>query len=93
METVKVELELPKEATTLAMGMATFAGVVMNALKDGFKPGDDIPVVVAAAIADLSPALTGIGQLADEIKGDKAIFVAAFAYAGLQFFETLNKKV
>ncbi len=89
METVKVELELPKEASELAAGIANFLAHAIAAVKDGFQAGDDLPVLLAAAMGDLIPALNGVDQLPTEFKEDKAGFVAAFGYAGLLFQQKL----
>lgn len=89
MEKVKVELELPKEVSELAAGLATFAVHAIKAVKDGFQPGQDLPVLLAAAIADLVPALNGVERLPAELKEDKAAFIAAFGYGGLVFQQKL----
>ncbi len=90
METVKLEIELPKEAAELAQGLAAFAATAVKAIKDGWAPGTDIPLIITAAIGDLGPAMAGIANLPEELKEDKAAFAAAFAWAGIQFFHALK---
>lgn len=70
MQTVKIEIELPKEAYELAKGLGAFAAVVKKALADGWQMGADVPVIVSAALTELVPALNGVDMIGEEAKAD-----------------------
>lgn len=67
---MKVEIEVPDAGFKLASGLGNFGAAVRKALADGWDMGQDLPVVVTAAIADLLPSIQGIDQLDDEAKAD-----------------------
>lgn len=90
MERIKVELELPKETTELAIALATFASDLKKAAADGLN-ADDLTAIITSASKNIVPALEGISLLPDELKEDQISFVMAFAYAGKMFYETAIK--
>lgn len=75
----QVQVDVTKEAYELGLGLKRFVVALKGALKDGWQPGKDIPVVLNAAMTDLMPAVEGLEKLEDEIKADKAAFVSALA--------------
>lgn len=79
MQTVSVSVAVSKEAYELGQGLVKFASALKGALANGFQPGQDIPVVVAAAITELIPAMDGVQLLSDEVKQDPVAFASAFA--------------
>ena len=83
MEVVKVEIEMPKEAYELAVGLGKFGKAVKMALADGWQMGNDIPVVMTSALADLLPALQGADKIADEANLDP-VGVGAAVLEGLK---------
>lgn len=76
-QVVTVSVQASKEALELGQGVAKFLGKVLKALDDGWQPGQDIPVVITAAIGDLVPALDGVTLMADEFKDNPAAFYMA----------------
>lgn len=79
METIKVEIELPKEAYELAKGLGAFGAAVKAALADGWQIGQDMPVIITAAVANVVPALEGASAVTDEAKLDPVGFGQALA--------------
>lgn len=77
MEKVKVELEVAKETYELGVGVRKFVGVLRQALKDGFQPGQDLPVVLVSAVADLVPSVQGVEKVGGEVVGDVEAFADA----------------
>lgn len=69
-EYLQVQVKVPKETYELEQGLVKFTAACKKALADGFQVGEDVPALISAALADLLPAIAGMGQLADEAKGD-----------------------
>lgn len=70
MEKIKLEIELPKEAADLGLGIAKLIKATEQALADGFQIGSDLPAIVMASYSDLVKAVDGISKLDDEAKAD-----------------------
>ena len=66
----QVTVKVPKETYALEQGLVAFVGACKQALADGFQVGQDLPVIISAALADLLPAVAGVGALPEEAKGD-----------------------
>ena len=92
MELLKVECEVSKEAYELAQGLVKFSAAVKTAMADGWQMGQDLPVVIAAAMGDLMPAMQGVDKLGEELGENKIAFAKAFAMSGFDFAEMLAKK-
>jgi len=82
--TIDVNLKVSKEAYELGMGIAKTITAIQSALKDGWQPGQDLPVLMQALMADLVPAIQGIEKLADESKESQLAFFTAWALSGLE---------
>ena len=80
METVKIEVEVPKETQEFCNGLTSFIDKLMQEIKDngGWAMGDDLPGVAMAAIAFM-PALNGVMSLSAEAKEHTEGFTAALA--------------
>jgi len=75
METVKMEIESPKEITEVGIALGEMLKAMQIALKDGFQPGTDIPVIITSAIAHLGTAITGVQNIPDEFEVDPVMSV------------------
>jgi hypothetical protein len=73
----KVQVDVSKEAYELGQGVAKFVGALAKALKDGWQVGSDLPVVVAATLGDLVPALQGVEKLPAEAMAETGPFATA----------------
>lgn len=85
-ESVALNLSVPKEAYALGSGVVKFIQDIRKALADGWQPELDLPILLAAAVKDLGPAVQGIDQLGPELEANKVAFVGAFALAALEIF-------
>jgi hypothetical protein len=92
MEQVKLEVLVPKEVHELGAGLVKFVGAMKQALKDGFQPGMDIPVIIATAMNDLIPAFDGIDKVGGELAADKAGFAKALGLSLADLVEAVAKK-
>lgn len=70
MDRLDVKVKMPKEAYELEQGIVKFVAACKAALDDGFQPGQDLPVLLTAAIASLMPAIDGVHKLPEEVLGD-----------------------
>ena len=61
-----VTVTVTKEAHELGEGLAKFVAVAKKCVEDGFQAGQDIPPLMASAIADLVPALEGANKVGAE---------------------------
>lgn len=79
MDTVKVEIELPKEMAAIKEAIGKMVGAVKTSLADGWQPGTDLPAILIAGMAELPAAIAGLSSLPAEFKADKgkAVVVAA----------------
>lgn len=91
MEKVKIELECAKEAFELGRALETLVIAVKDAMKDGFQVGQDIPVIITAAITQLPPALDGLGKLPEEMKSTQEFANALYASLTPVIFGLLKK--
>lgn len=92
MKTVDVSVKLPKESYELSEGLVNTALAIRNALKDGFQPGQDLPVLQSAIFQDLMPAIQGIDDVDDEYKESKLQFLNAWMQSGIRLAEGLGLK-
>jgi hypothetical protein len=79
MEMIIKQVEVPKHVAEFAEAVAEIVKATKVALADGFQPGSDIPVIVAAAWAKLPAAVAGIEMLPAELAHDKGKFALALA--------------
>lgn len=91
MAKVKIELEVAKEAHELAQGLVEMVKAVKEAMKDGFQVGQDVPVIVSAAVQKLPAAIDGLDKLPEELK-DAGSFAKAMVVAAADLVEVFVKK-
>lgn len=91
MATIKIECTVSKESYELAQGVVKMLSAVKGALADGWQPGQDLPVVVSAVIADLVPAVQGMDQVGVESKEDEKAFVNAFTHSAVDLIYVFKK--
>lgn len=65
-ELIEVKVKVPKETYELEQGIVKFVAACKAALDDGFQPGQDLPMILTAAIATLLPAIDGVQKLPEE---------------------------
>ena len=87
---VKVEVDVSKESYELMAGVAGFVGVVMQCLKDGWQPGQDLPAMLAGAMANLIPAVAGVEKLPAEAMEETPEFVAAILLGGVSVYKAVR---
>jgi len=75
METKIIELEVPKEISEVGEALGAVLKAVGVALEDGFQPGEDIPVIVTSAVANLGVALGGIQNVPREFMEDPTMAI------------------
>ena len=92
MAKVTVSVEVSKEAHELAQGVCEMVLAVKAAMADGWQTGQDVPVLITAALTTLAPAITGVEQLGDELKEDPAAFASAIALPVGEMVSALLKK-
>jgi len=90
MATKDVTVAVSKESYELGEGMANFIGAMKAALADGFQVGEDIPLLVSAAVTNLVPAVDGITDIGAEWTEDRAAFMRAWALTGALVLEKLK---
>lgn len=80
--TLKIEVSCSKETYELGKGVAEFIGAIKVALADGWQLGNDMPVIVSAALATLVPAVDGVTKVKEELAQDKKAFLNAASLTG-----------
>lgn len=66
METKKLEIEVPKEINEVGECIKAILIASATALKDGFQPGQDIPVILASAFGGLMTAIGDCQKIPEE---------------------------
>lgn len=89
--TKEISVTVSKETIELMDGLAKFVGAVKTALKDGWQPGSDLPVLLSSTITDLVPALDGIDKVKEELLKEKAAFVRALTIGSVKIYEEVTK--
>jgi hypothetical protein len=67
-ETVELNMPVPKQAKELAEGLERAVIKIATALKDGVQVAQDAPAVIDALMNDILPALKGAASVKDELK-------------------------
>jgi len=80
--TLKIEVTCSKETYELGKGVAEFIGAIKVALADGWQLGNDMPVIISAALATLVPAVDGVTKVKEELAQDKKAFLNAASLTG-----------
>lgn len=88
----KREVEVTKEFAELWEGLAEIVKASKVALKDGFQPGQDLPVIAAQAFGSLTKAIGGLDQLPAEAKEATAAFVRGGLLGASDVLEAALKK-
>lgn len=88
---IKVETEVTKETYELGQGIDNFIGALQTALKDGWQVGQDLPVVLTAAIGHLVPAMQGAEQIGAETKDVQAFANGVYLGLGQTAFRFVKK--
>jgi len=92
MEVVKVEVSIGKETHEFSAGVTGLIRETRKALADGYKPGDDIPAILLAAVEHFIPAVQGIEKIPDEIEADKVAFIKALGLMSGDLYDAVTKK-
>jgi hypothetical protein len=91
-ELVKKEVEVPKEVSELAEGLGNIAIAALEATKDGFQAGQDVPVIVTASLTELPKMVDGLSEVDDEWKEYKAKFLIAWMLSGEKVFSSIEAR-
>lgn len=67
-----------KAADEFSQGLVKFVGDLKKALDDGWQPGQDIPAILSATLADLMPALKDLKDLGPGLNEDLSAFIRSF---------------
>lgn len=89
MEKIKIEVEVSKEAHEVGVALLGVLKAVKLALADGFQVGQDLPVLITAAISELPKAIEGVDKLPEEAKQDTVAFIKALTLPVADMVEVL----
>jgi len=65
---LKIEVEVPKEVYEIGQCVGNMLSAAGVALKDGWQPGQDIPVILTGALSGLMTAIDGCQKVIAEAK-------------------------
>lgn len=91
MDAIKLEIEVPKELHEVNVAVLNVLKAVKTALADGWQIGQDLPIIVTAAIANLPPAIDGFEKIADEVKENMPGTVNAGAFLAAEIIKIFKK--
>lgn len=92
MPDVSQTVTTPPESTLLANGLTKLYSDIVAAKKSGATGSGLVTAAVTAAIADLEPALVGIGGESAEVSAEPVGVAEAFAIAGFNLARQLTGK-
>lgn len=78
-----------KATYQFASALGKFGVELVNALKDGFQPIQDVAAIGSAAVADLLPVAGLVSQMSTELEENKLAFLHSWQKAGEEFYEAL----
>lgn len=81
MSKVQVTLDVEKEMLDLGTAVVKLLKVCADQLKDGFQPGQDLPVIAVEALKDIPTVMANLGSIVPDWQEDEAGFLLAFAAA------------
>jgi hypothetical protein len=84
-----ITVNVSKETYELGIGINKVVKAIKDAIEDGFQVGEDIPVIIAAAITELIPAIEGFELIPEELKADRQSFMNAVSLTTSELVETL----
>jgi hypothetical protein len=81
---IEVTSKVSKESYELGQGIVKFASAIKSALSDGWQPGQDIPLILTAAMTDLVPSFQGVDAVGTEFEEHRSAFLKAWALCGVE---------
>lgn len=87
-----VSVEVSDKAYDLGQSFKKLVGAADKALEDGFQPGQDVPVIVLSAAAEVVTIVEAIKAAGGEAKEDLAAFIAALGLGVKDIAAQLLKK-
>lgn len=88
-ELIKAEVTVSKEAYELGIALGKIAVAAKKALADGVQVTDAAALLAVMMTPEVQAGLQGLDKVPEELKDNKAAFVAAFAVAGVKLAEEL----
>ena len=82
-------VQIPKETADLVQGLTGFIKACKKALSDGWQPGQDIPVLMAAAISNLGPALEGFDKIGQEAYDNPQAMITAVGILSSEIYAAI----
>lgn len=70
MDVKKIEIEVTKETHEIGVAVKNVMSNFIEAKKDGWQPGTDIPAVLMGSYQDLLTAIDGADKVGGEFKGE-----------------------
>jgi hypothetical protein len=70
-----VEVELEDSGYQVMQGLAKIVAAVKQAMKDGFQPGQDLPAIVVAAVAELPGVVQNAQAVPADLAEDKLLVI------------------
>ena len=68
-------IKVTKEASEIGEAIRGIAGAIVEAKKDGWQLGQDIPAIIVNSLPGLISAIEGFDKLPEEAKQETAAFV------------------
>jgi hypothetical protein len=84
-----VTVPVSEKTYEFGIGLNKFVKALKTALADGFQVGDDVPVILASALGDLVPIVTGFENIKLEMEANRSAFLAAITLTAIKLAENL----
>ena len=91
-QTIKREVELPKEVDELADGFADIAVKIIEVTEDGFQVAEDSSVIIMESVGKLPKMIDGVDKIDDEGEEMPYSFALAWAISGKKVYKALRAR-
>lgn len=88
-----ISIEIENSGYKLVKSFAKIGEAVKQALADGWQPGQDLPVIVTAAISELGTMAIAVPQIAPDAKEDLVGFIKGVNLGAYDIADIFVKKV
>jgi hypothetical protein len=92
MALIKVDVEVSKEAHELAQALKGLVESVKKASEGGFKPIQDLPIILAGNLSAIMSGVEGMDKLTEELATTPSAFAKAWGLAGADIAALFIKK-
>lgn len=90
MPLIEVKVMVPEKSHALGQGMKKFIAEMKKALEDGWQTGQDLPVALSSAMANLVPHVQNWQEIINEVTGEPVASIKGGVLTAADIYEALR---